>query len=123
LAVSAVFGMLISLTSFAGFSIPVFLLAGLACGLLNGVLIAFAGLNPFVVTLGTVTALRGAAYLFAGGTSILNEQIPSFEWMGNGDFLAIPWLIWLAAGVAVVSWFILHKTVLGLQIYTVGGNP
>jgi len=123
LAVSAVFGMLVSLTSFAALSIPVFLLAGLACGLLNGVLIAFAGLNPFVVTLGTMTALRGAAYLFAGGTSILNEKIPSFEWMGNGDFLAVPWLIWLAVGVVAVSWFILRKTVLGMHIYAVGGNP
>jgi ribose transport system permease protein len=99
------------------------LLAGLACGLLNGVLIAFAGLNPFVVTLGTMTALRGAAYLFAGGTSILNEKIPSFEWMGNSDFLAVPWLIWLAVGVVAVSWFILRKTVLGMRIYAVGGNP
>ncbi len=123
LAVSAVFGMLVSLTQFASLSIPVFLVAGLLCGLINGVLVAFAGLNPFVVTLGTMTALRGAAYLFANGTSILNQNIPSFEWMGNGQFLNIPWLVWLAAGVVLVSWFILRKTVLGLQIYAVGGNP
>ena len=123
LAVSAVFGMLVSLSDqFAGLSIPVFLLAGLLCGLLNGVLVAFVGLNAFVVTLGTMTALRGAAYLFAGGTTVLNQHIPSFEWMGNGSFLSIPWLIWLAAGVAIISWFILRKTVLGLQIYAVGGN-
>jgi ribose transport system permease protein len=123
LAVSAVFGMLVSLGQYSALSIPVFLLAGLACGLLNGALVAFAGLNPFVVTLGTMTALRGAAYLFANGTSVLNQTIPSFEWMGNSNFLAIPWLIWLAAGVVVLSWFILRKTVLGLQIYAVGGNP
>jgi len=123
LAVSAVFGMLVSLTQFANLSIPVFLLAGLACGLINGSLVAFVGLNPFVVTLGTMTALRGAAYLFAGGTTVLNQQIPSFEWMGNSSFVGIPWLIWLAAGVAFVSWFILRKTVLGMHIYAVGGNP
>jgi ribose transport system permease protein len=123
LAVSAVFGMLVSLGQFSALSIPTFLIAGLLCGLLNGALVAFAGLNPFVVTLGTMTALRGAAYLFANGTSILNQTIPSFEWMGNSNFLSIPWLIWLAAGVVVISWFILRKTVLGLQIYAVGGNP
>ena len=79
LAVSAVAGMVISLSStFAAFSIPVFLLTGLVLGLVNGVLVAYAGLNPFVVTLGTMTALRGAAYLLAGGTSVLNQQIPSF---------------------------------------------
>lgn len=123
LAVSAVLGMLVSLGTWSALSIPAFLLAGLALGLLNGVLVAFVGLNPFVVTLGTMTALRGAAYLLANGTSVLNDTIPSFEWMGNGQFLAIPWLIWLAAVVVLVSWFILRKTVLGLQIYAVGGNP
>jgi ribose transport system permease protein len=124
LAVSAVAGMLMSLSApFAGLSIPVFLVAGLLLGTLNGALVAFAGLNPFVVTLGTMTALRGAAYLLADGTSVLNQNIPSFEWMGNGAFLSVPWLIWLAAAVVVVSWFILRKTILGLQIYSVGGNP
>ena len=123
LAVSAVLGMLMSLAPLPALSIPVFLLAGLALGLLNGALVAYVGLNPFVVTLGTMTALRGAAYLLAGGTSVLNDTIPSFEWMGNSDFLSIPWLIWLAAVVVLVSWFILRKTVLGLQIYAVGGNP
>jgi ribose transport system permease protein len=123
LAVSAVAGMVISLSStFAAFSIPVFLLTGLVLGLANGVLVAYAGLNPFVVTLGTMTALRGAAYLLAGGTSVLNQQIPSFEWMGNDAFLSVPWLIWLAMLVVVISWFILRKTPLGLQIYAVGGN-
>jgi len=123
LAVSAVLGMLVSLGPVASLSIPTFLLAGLGLGLLNGVLVAFVGLNPFVVTLGTMTALRGAAYLLANGTSVLNDTIPSFEWMGNGQFLALPWLIWLAALVVLISWFILRKTVLGLQIYAVGGNP
>ncbi|CAE6910585.1 Ribose import permease protein RbsC [Paraburkholderia domus] len=124
LAVSAVAGMLMSLSAtFAGLSIPVFLIAGLMLGTLNGALVAFAGLNPFVVTLGTMTTLRGAAYLLADGTSVLNQNIPSFEWMGNGAFLSVPWLIWLAAAVVVLSWFILRKTILGLQIYSVGGNP
>ena len=123
LAVSAVLGMLMSLGAWPALSIPAFLLGGLLLGLLNGALVAFVGLNPFVVTLGTMTALRGAAYLLANGTSVLNDTIPSFEWMGNGDFLAVPWLIWLAALVVLISWFILRKTVLGLQIYAVGGNP
>lgn len=123
LAVSAVAGMLMSLSAqFAGFSIPTFLIVGLLLGALNGVLVALVGLNPFVVTLGTMTALRGAAYLFADGTSVLNTEIPSFEWMGNGSFLTIPWLIWLAAAVVLLTWFILRKTTLGLHIYAVGGN-
>lgn len=124
LAVSAVVGMLASLPgNFPALSLPAFLLAGLAMGLMNGLMVARFKINPFVVTLGTMTALRGAAFLLAGGTTVLNPNIPSFEWIGNGDFLGLPWLVWLAAGVVVISWFILRRTVLGMHIYAVGGNP
>ena len=124
LAVSAVLGMTMSLPDWMpAMSLPVFVVAGLACGLINGAMVAYFNMNPFVITLGTMTALRGAAYLLANGTTVLNNDIPSFEWLGNGDFLAVPWLIWVAAAVSVVSWFILRKTILGLHIYAVGGNP
>ena len=124
LAVAAVLGMHMSMSeSMAWLAIPVFVVSGLACGLINGTMVAYFNINPFVVTLGTMTALRGAAYLLANGTTVLNRDIPSFEWLGNGDFLAVPWLIWVAAVVSIVSWFILRKTILGLHIYAVGGNP
>ena len=124
LAVAAVLGMHVSLLeSMAWLSLPTFIGVGLLCGLLNGVLVAYLGMNPFVVTLGTLTAFRGAAYLLADGTTVLNSNIPSFDWLGNGDFLGIPWLVWVAAAVVLLSWFILRKTILGLHIYAVGGNP
>jgi len=123
LAVSAVLGMLVSLPGAApAMALPTFLAAGLAAGLLNGAMVAYFNLNPFVVTLGTMTALRGAAYLFADGTTVLNSNI-GFAWLGNGDFLRVPWLIWVAAAVVLVSWFILRKTIFGLHVYAVGGNP
>jgi ribose transport system permease protein len=124
LAVSAVLGMLSSLPgAHPGLSIPVFVLSGLLMGFLNGTAIAYVDLPPFVVTLGTMTAFRGAAYLFANGTTVLNRDIPWFEWIGNRNFLGIPWLIWIAAGVVLLSWFILRKTVLGTHVYAVGDNP
>ncbi|WP_024301896.1 ribose ABC transporter permease [Pseudogulbenkiania sp. MAI-1] len=124
LAVAAVLGMLTSLPGHAPMlALPAFIVTGLAMGVLNGSMVAQLGINPFVVTLGTMTALRGAAYLFADGTTVLNSDIPSFEWIGNGDLFALPWLVWIAAAVVVASWFILKRTVLGLHIYAVGGNP
>ncbi|TDR77905.1 ABC transporter permease subunit [Paludibacterium purpuratum] len=124
LAVSAVLGMLTSLPDHnQALSLPVFVLSGLAMGLINGTMVAFLGINPFVVTLGTMTALRGAAYLLADGSAILNSDIPAFEWLGNGSLLGVPWLVWIAALVVTASWFILKRTVLGLHIYAVGGNP
>jgi ribose transport system permease protein len=122
LAVSAVLGMQTSLVVPA-LALPVFVLSGLAMGAINGSLVAVMKINPFVVTLGTMTALRGAAYLFANGTTVLNRDIPSFEWIGNEDFLGLPWLVWIAGGLALSSWFILRRTVLGMHIYAVGGNP
>jgi ribose transport system permease protein len=115
--------MIVSLPEYApALALPAFLVVGLLLGSMNGAMVAYLNLNPFVVTLGTMTALRGAAFLFAGGTTILNREIPSFEWIGNDDFLVLPWLVWIAAGVVALSWFILRKTILGLHIYAVGGN-
>ncbi|WP_246642031.1 ABC transporter permease subunit [Paraburkholderia edwinii] len=124
LAVSAVLGMQLSLMGgLAAWSIPVFIFSGLVMGAMNGVMVAFLDINPFVVTLGTMTAFRGAAYLLSNGTTVLNNTIPSFEWIGNDDFLHVPWLIWIAVLVVLVSWVILRKTVLGIHIYSVGGSP
>ncbi len=123
LAVAAVLGMKVSMPEATPWlALPTFVIAGLACGVINGTMVAYFNINAFVVTLGTMTALRGAAYLLANGTTVMNTDIPSFEWLGNGEFLAVPWLIWIAAAVSVVSWFILRKTILGLHIYAVGGN-
>jgi len=124
LAVSAVLGMIASLPGHApAAALPLFLLAGLGMGLLNGLLVAVFKINPFVVTLGTMTALRGTAYLLADGTTILNREIPSFEWIGNGSFAGLPWLVWVAAALVLLAWFILRRTVLGMHVYAVGGNP
>lgn len=123
LAVSAVLGMIASLPGHApALSLPIFLAAGLGMGLLNGLLVAVFKINPFVVTLGTMTALRGSAYLLADGTTILNREIPTFEWIGNDSFAGLPWLVWVAAALVLLAWFILRRTVLGMHIYAVGGN-
>ena len=68
LGTTAVAAMVVSLIpEFAMLSIPAALMLGMVLGLFNGALVAFAGLPPFIVTLGTYTALRGAAYLLADG--------------------------------------------------------
>ncbi len=106
---------------FAGWSVPLTLLTGLGMGLANGLLIAFVGLPPFIVTLGSFTALRGVAYLLADGQTLFNADI-SFAWIGNDYLGPFPWLVIIALAVILVSWLILHHTVLGVRIYAVGGN-
>ena len=91
-------------------------------GVLTGTIVAYMGLPPFIVTLGTYTAIRGAAYLAAGGTTVINSKI-DFAWIGNGYFGPVPWLVILALITIAVSAFILQGTVLGVHVYAVGGNP
>lgn len=122
LGVSAVVAVLVSLMSGLGWAaIPAALLTGLLLGLANGALIAFLDLPPFIVTLGTLTALRGAAYLVANGTSVINRNL-NFAWVGNSYLGPFPWLVVIALLTVLASWFILRRTVLGVQIYAVGGN-
>ena len=103
-------------------AVPIALLAGLVVGVLTGMTVAYIGLPPFIVTLGTYTAIRGAAYLAAGGTTVINSKI-GFAWIGNGYLGPIPWLVIIALVTIAVSAFILHRTILGVHVYAVGGNP
>jgi ribose transport system permease protein len=103
-------------------AVPAALLAGLLVGVLTGMMVAYVGLPPFIVTLGTYTAIRGAAYLAAGGTTVINSKI-GFAWIGNGYVGPVPWLVIIALLTIAVSAFVLHRTVLGVHIYAVGGNP
>ncbi|MBD2250773.1 ABC transporter permease subunit [Nostoc parmelioides] len=122
LAVSAVVTVLVSLLPAIGWAaIPVGLLTGLLLGLLNGALITFLDVPPFIVTLGSLTALRGTAFLIANGTTVINRNI-NFAWIGNSYVGFLPWLVIIALLTVAVSWFVLRQTVLGVQIYAVGGN-
>jgi ribose transport system permease protein len=102
--------------------IPAALAMGLGFGLVNGILIAWLKLPPFIVTLGSLTAVRGIARLMGQDTTIFNPEL-SFAFIGNGTFLGVPWLVIIALAVVVISWIILRRTVLGNRIYAVGGNP
>ncbi len=122
LAAAALVGVLVSLFPDIGMlGIPAALAVGLLCGLGNGAIIAGLRLPPFIVTLGSLTAIRGAARLLGNDTTVFNPDLP-FDFIGNGSLLGIPWLAILALITIVVSWFVLKRTVLGTSIYAIGGN-
>jgi len=128
LAASAMSALIASLIPGWGWlGVPAALLTGLIFGLLNGALIAFGKLPPFIVTLGSLTAVRGLARLMGGDTTVFNPDLP-FAFIGNasvplGGGVGIPVLAVIALVVIVLSWWILRRTVLGVWIYAVGGNP
>lgn len=123
LAASAMAALIVSLVPGFGFlALPTALGAGLMLGLLNGALIAFLRLPPFIVTLGSLTAVRGLARLLGNDTTVFNENL-SFAWIGNGSVAGVPWIVIVAFAVVIISWIVLRRTVLGVRIYAVGGNP
>ncbi|MBI1207366.1 MAG: ribose ABC transporter permease [Azospirillum sp.] len=122
LAASAVTALALSLTGFSFIAIPAALLCGLVLGSVNGCLVAYIRLPPFIVTLGMMTAVRGLARFLSNDTTVFNPAL-SFAWIGNGRLFGVPWLVVVALSVIAASWFILRRTVLGMRIYAVGGNP
>jgi ribose transport system permease protein len=128
LAASAMAALIASLIPGWGLlGVPAALLTGLAFGLVNGSLIAFGKLPPFIVTLGSLTAVRGVARLMGDDTTVFNPELP-FAAIGNATIpiapgFGIPVLAIIAFVVILVSWYVLRRTVLGVWIYAVGGNP
>lgn len=122
LATTAVIGVITSLHPALQWGTVLFpILAGLLMGFLNGVLVAYVKLPPFIATLGTMTTIRGMSYLIPDGTTVINNDL-NFAWIGNNYLGPIPWLVVIALIVVALAWFLLRKTVLGVRIYAVGGN-
>ena len=123
LAASAMVAVSISLfPGLSALALPAALVGGLLLGLCNGGLIAFLRLPPFIVTLGSMTAVRGLARLLGNDTTVFNPDL-SFAFIGNGSIFGIPWLVVIAFATVMISWVVLRRTVLGLHIYAVGGSP
>ncbi|MDO9407458.1 ABC transporter permease [Patulibacter sp.] len=96
---------------------------GAACGLLNGVLVTWGRVPALVVTLGTMYALRGVAFLVTDGRQINAEDLPdSFLTAGSGDLLGIPTLIVVALLVIALFWFVARDYAWGRQLYAIGSS-
>ena len=108
------------------------LLVGLAGGAVNGLLISFVGILPFVATLATLTMLSGAAFVVSGGKTISGRAIPeSFgnfarEGIALGDWggvaMSLPNLTIVALVVVALVWVLLEQTTFGRRLYAIGGN-
>ena len=98
------------------------LLAGTACGVVNGVIVTIARIPPFIATYGMLWIAFGLGYVFMKGEVIYGLP-DGFRFIGAGfvGFLPVPVIV--AALLLVVLHFVLHKTVLGRSIYAIGGNP
>lgn len=109
----------------AGGPIWIALIAGLLCGVavgaLNGSLIAYAKLPPFIATLGTMTAVRGLTMVITHGIPV--SGLPqAFKWFGARSTLGIPNQIFILVALVVVFALVLSKTRTGRYTYAIGSN-
>jgi rhamnose transport system permease protein len=109
----------------AGTPVPLAFLAGIglgmAFGLVNGLLVAYARIPSIVVTLGTMTILRALMIVLTNGSwTVLPE---TFRALGAGNVLGIPNPIIFTIAVLLIGNFILSHTTWGRSLYAVGSNP
>jgi len=121
-ALSAVLGATMMV---AGVPVPLAILAtlgiGAICGVFSGSLVAYAGLQPFIVTLGGLSLFRAIALIYTGGNPVFG--IPTeFRSLINSEIFGIPTPIVIVAVIALVLWTVMNKTPLGEYILAVGGN-
>jgi ribose transport system permease protein len=108
------------------------LCVGALGGMLNGFLVSYLGILPFVATLGTLTVFSGLSFLAAGGKTIFGADIPEAFggfarsgislWQTGGSTVVLPSLTIIAALSLFLVWFSLEKLVFGRHLYAMGGN-
>ena len=90
-------------------------------GVINGVIVARTKIDPFIVTLGSQTAVRGLVYIVCNNRAVTSLPA-SFKSLSAGKILGISVSIWILLLVFVVLAVVLGKTAYGRKIYAIGGN-
>src|ERR671912_2079156 len=124
-SVLAISGIALARTMEAGVPAPlaiaVSLTVGVACGLVNGALVTFGRLPPFIATLGMMSVARGGALMFAEGRPISGFS-DGFRALATERVLMIPAPVIITAVIYAVAHFVLTRTVFGRATYAIGGN-
>ena len=97
---------------------------GLVLGLINGYLIGMLELPPIVVTLGTMSVYRGLVFVLSGGAWVSSHQMPpDFVAFPLARLLGVTHLVWIAAAVVLLTWYVARYTRFGRDLYAIGNAP
>jgi ribose transport system permease protein len=106
-------------------SIPLAILAALACGVVvgavNGLLVTKAKINSLIATLGTMAIWRGVAMVVTGAVSI-QSGVEGFQRLATGFIGFVPNAVIIAAVLYIIIYYVLNHTTFGRKIYAIGGN-
>lgn len=95
-------------------------LAGL-CGLINGILVGYVGINPIITTLSVGSIVLGVVQAAVGGVIVYGSD-PAFSELIKGRILGVPTVVWIFAAVALLGHFVLSRTYWGRWVTAIGGN-
>jgi len=103
---------------------------GILFGLLNGVLIGYMKILPFIATMGTMNIARGLALIVAKGKIISLDKDPvadpehleTFFKFGGGNIRGVPTLVIILIVIVIISYFFFHHSLTGFHLMAVGGN-
>jgi ribose transport system permease protein len=98
------------------------LLVGAACGLVNGALVAYGRVVPFIATLAMLAGARGLAEILADRRTQIVDVDGFTDFFGASPF-GVPALVIIFALVAAAGWVLLNRTTFGRRTFAVGGNP
>lgn len=105
-------------------AILISLILGCILGMMNGLLISYGKLAPFIVTLATMTIFRGATLVYTNGNPITKGLSDTFlfQFLGQGYIVGIPFPVIIMFIVFIILYVLLHKTVFGKSVYAIGEN-
>lgn len=129
---SAIVGAFVMRTLYAGgdgmadvpvivIGIAVVIVVSVVCGMVNGFFVAYVGVVPMLVTLGTQTVFNGVSLNITRGSAI--SGMPKlFTRIGAGTLGDIPYTIIIYLAVIVIAYFLIERTPWGVSVYMLGGN-
>jgi len=94
---------------------------GIAAGLCNGALVAYAGMPPFIVTLGVYGIAQSLAMVLTQGNSVTGLP-PAVRWFNEGHLLGVPVPILAMVAIFALTWVLLYRTRFGRYVFAIGGN-
>lgn len=99
-------------------------LVGALLGTVNGLLVAYGKIAPFIATLATMTIFRGFTLIFTNGNPIsgISSGGNLFHFIGRETVLGVPFPILIFAVIFILLFVLLHKTAFGRKVYAIGGN-
>ena len=123
---AALSGVFMAILARSGVPVPLAILGavglGIFIGYFNSLMVCYFEIPPFIATLGTMLICRGTALIISGGVTIRNDLPENYNVLGRGEFLNVPFPIWIMLAVVIVAVILQNKSLLGKYAIAIGGN-